>query len=96
MSGLNVFEAVMLSSTELMEFCTHIQRKISPEIFGIFQRKEGERNGKMKRKCRKKNGKERVLENSNENLPRTILERFPMKHFRIMRQISIWICPFQI
>lgn len=69
----------------------------SPQRCLAFSKGKKEKGkGKMKRKCRKKNGKERVLENANENLPRTILERFSMKHFKIMRQISIWICPFQI
>lgn len=91
MSGHNMFEAVMPSRTELMESCMHIQRKISLVMFGIFQRREGERKGK--REKGKKKGK---LENSGENLSKIILEKLSMKHFQIMRQISVWVYLFQM
>lgn len=53
MSRHNVFEAVMLSSTELMESCVNVQRKIPGDVWHFPKETRRKEREKEKKDCRK-------------------------------------------
>lgn len=58
MSGHNRFEAVMLSSTELMESCMHTQKKDLPcDVWHFPKERRRKEREKEKREC----GKVRIM-----------------------------------